>query len=57
MKRFEELTNQEHRVLVLVTQGWRNTSIARELFISPCTRLRHGRPSVENVPHLVHDRL
>ena len=35
------LTNQEYRVLSLVAKGWRNSAIARELFISTKTVESH----------------
>ena len=37
MRRINELTNQEYRVLTLLSQGWRTATIARELFLSPRT--------------------
>ena len=41
MRRINELTNQEYRVLTLVSQGWRTAIIARELFLSPRTVEAH----------------
>jgi DNA-binding NarL/FixJ family response regulator len=49
MKTFSELTTQEHRILALVAQGWRNAKIANELFISTRT--------VENHLYRIFDKL
>ncbi len=39
----ENLTKQESRILELVAQGWRNSKIATELFISTRTVETHLR--------------
>jgi two-component system NarL family response regulator len=41
MTTFNELTHQERRVLVMVTQGFRNSKIAAELVISTRTVETH----------------
>jgi DNA-binding NarL/FixJ family response regulator len=41
MNTLNMLTNQEHVVLALVAKGWRNTQIAKELFISIRTVENH----------------
>jgi DNA-binding NarL/FixJ family response regulator len=41
MRTLSGLTRQEHRILELVARGWRNSTIAQELFISTRTVETH----------------